>query len=198
MCLFYKETDGSSHSKYTILGIFWGMVGGGCRDTETYDFSCVCWINDAVVPESCSWVIGASLFLVCLHHLCLECFFFILWPLQQRVWAHYPHNGSVFLAQNKKYCALQKHQERTLPGFLAFSCCLFLFEKAHQQPEWYNQNWRVYKPTSTIWAYQQIQDSDQELCTGRINQEDAGPCKVRKNLSGKKVTCARGIFIFFC
>ena len=74
------QNDIPSHSKYTIFGIFCRSIHGS-RDAETYDFSCVSWINNAIIPEPCCGVIRTSFFLICLHNLCLESFLFFLVPL---------------------------------------------------------------------------------------------------------------------
>ena len=77
---FFYTFDCSSHSKNTILGIFCGTIQAS-RDTETYDFSCVSWINNTIIPEPCCGVIRTSFSLICLHNLCLESFLFFLVPL---------------------------------------------------------------------------------------------------------------------
>lgn len=76
------ENDLLSHSKYTILGIFCGTVHRS-RDGETYDCSCVSWINNSIIPEPWCGVIRASFSLISLHDLCLESFLFFLVPLYQ-------------------------------------------------------------------------------------------------------------------
>lgn len=111
----------SLHSKNTILGVFWGLVDGGCRDRETYNFSCVCWINDTVVPESGGGVVAASFFLVCLHHLGLECFFFFLWPLQIGIQTYHPM-FQVFPSQNQAFCL----SETPTKSFTWIPCFFFL------------------------------------------------------------------------
>ena len=77
---WYKMIDIPSHSKYTIFGIFCRTIHGS-RDAETYDFSCVSWINNAIIPKPCCGVIRTSFFLICFHNLCLESFLFFLVPL---------------------------------------------------------------------------------------------------------------------
>lgn len=118
------------HSEYTVLGFLWVTVHRG-RDGETYDFSCVSWINNSIIPEPCCGVIRISFSLISFHNLCLKLFLFILVPLQ-----HTCTRIQIYITtswfKNKIF-----HQRRTqiLPRFLAFSCLSFLSEQGRQQPE---------------------------------------------------------------
>lgn len=135
MATSYAETDRLSHSKYTILGMFYGTVHGS-RNAEPYDFSRVSRINDSIVPQPRCRVIRISFSLVSLHHLCLESFLFFFVPLHFT--SHIctqTNKDTLIIWRNKMRHLPLKRTENTLPESLAFSCWLSLFEPAHQQPE---------------------------------------------------------------